>query len=314
MMVWSHSPRSSTAFRMRPTPFRMQPTTATVSFSKAIVYALFLRPGSFSLCAAVFLCLSLPLRSQGQKESTPFSHELLNRVLVAFVDSSGGVDYAGLKEARRDLDLYLDSLASVDPRNHPGRFPTPQHALAYWLNAYNAFVLTGVIDSFPVASVMDIEGGEFFDSRRFLAGEDTLSLNELENQIVRPQYRDPRVHFALNCGATSCPALGGRAFSGDDLDARLDAARDRFLAGPYVRIDRDESTVYVTKIMEWFGGDFTSWLTESAEGAVRDPGKPSITDYLVLYLPDDDAAYLRGHPQVKVVFEEYDWALNSRLK
>ena len=249
--------------------------------------------------------------AHGNSPPASFSHELLDQVVRSYVDSAGNVDYQALQRGRQPLDQYLDSLAVVGPRSHPGRFPTPQHELAYWLNAYNAFVLTGIVDAYPVASVMDIEAGEFFKRRRFTAGGDSLSLDALENEIVRPLYRDPRVHFALNCGAKGCPALARTAFSGADLDSHLDAAQDRFMREPrHVRLDREQSVIYLSNILNWFGADFTTW--SPAACACVDGGDRSIIDYLILYLPDDAADYLRAHMQVDIIFVEYDWSLNAQ--
>jgi hypothetical protein len=128
-------------------------------------------------------------------------------VLRTQVDGEGRVDYPQLKIARAALDAYVDSLAQCSPRRHPGRFPTPAHALAYWVNAYNALVLRGAIDGYPVSRVDELGGLDwFFRKRQLVAGGDSLTLDQLENQIIRPEYRDPRIHFALNCGAVSCPA------------------------------------------------------------------------------------------------------------
>ncbi|MCH8199817.1 MAG: DUF547 domain-containing protein, partial [Chloroflexi bacterium] len=137
------------------------------------------------------------------------------------------------------------------------------------------------------------------------------SLDQLENDIVRSLYRDPRIHFALNCGARGCPAMTRKAFSGAHLDVHLDAARERFMQEPrHVRIDRDQSVIYLSSILDWFRADFTSWLTVS--GASPEGREVSIIDYLILYLPDDAAGYLRAHPQIEIVYVDYDWSLNAR--
>lgn len=86
--------------------------------------------------------------------AAPFSHALFDQVLRQRVDAGGRVDYPGLKAARETLDAYVDRLAQCSPHSHPDRFSTAQHELAYWIDAYNAFVLRGVIDAYPVASVL----------------------------------------------------------------------------------------------------------------------------------------------------------------
>jgi hypothetical protein len=171
-----------------------------------------------------FFVALLPLTLHATEKAVPFSHELLDQVLVQYVDTQGLVEYAALKKDRRLLDAYIDSLRQTSPASHPQRFASSQHELAYWINAYNASVLRGVIDAYPVASVMDIKLFDgFFNRQELVIGGQTLTLNDLENTIIRPQYQDPRIHFVVNCGALSCPELENRAFKADDLEQRLAA-------------------------------------------------------------------------------------------
>lgn len=255
------------------------------------------------LLAALFL-VALPAGA------TSFSHALFDQVLRTRVDAEGRVHYAQLKTTRAPLDAYVDSLGSCSPRSHPGRFPTPAHELAYWINAYNALVLRGVIDGYPVSRVDELGGLEvFFRQRQFAVGRQALTLDQLENQIIRPQYRDPRVHFALNCGAASCPALLNRAYTGEGLDSLLDAQTRRFAADPrQVRLDLQAGVLHLSQILNWYGEDFVRWFP-ATPGA---PAAPTLIDYLLLYLPADQARLLRPHPALSIVFDEYDWTLNDR--
>ena len=244
--------------------------------------------------------------------TVPFSHDLLDAVLQTYVDSSGQVDYAALKANRNSLDAYIDSLARFSPLNHPDRFPAPQHELAYWINAYNAFVLKGVIDAYPVSTVMDIgEQSGFFSKIFFLAGGEKLTLDEIENKIIRPRYREPRIHFAINCAAASCPSLENRAFRGEDLEVRLEAALQRFAGAPrHVRLDSENRQLHLSKIMQWFGADFVDWFPRDRDNS---PAEPTLIDYLLPYLAAEQAAYLRQNPDVAISYNDYDWTLNDRL-
>jgi hypothetical protein len=241
----------------------------------------------------------------------PFSHELLDQVLQAHVDSAGMVDYPALKASRTALDAYVDSLGETSPRSHPGRFPTRQHELAYWINAYNAFVLRGVVDAYPVASVKGIMAlSGFFTRKKFATGGQELTLNDLENEIVRPLYQDPRIHFAINCGAFSCPPLQQRAFAGEDLDTRLQQALERFARNPkYVRLDYQGRQLHLSKILDWYGQDFIKWFPQERKAAIANP---TIVDYLFPYLPEEMASYLRQYPDLQVTYDDYDWALNAQ--
>ena len=253
------------------------------------------------LCGALFLPPAPSL-------SAPFDHAPFNAVLQAHVDSLGQVDYPALQAERSPLDAYVDSLAGCSPRNQPERFPGPAYALAYWINAYNAFVLQGIIDAYPVASVMDIapEAG-FFKVKRFRAGGESLTLDHLENQIIRPQFKDPRIHFAVNCGAVSCPPLENRAYRGRDLDARLNAAQQRFMEDPrHLRLDREQKVLHLSQILQWYGGDFIAWHPRAPAS-----GQATVVDYLLLYLDGERASFVRAQPQLTLDFVPYDWTLNQ---
>jgi hypothetical protein len=231
-------------------------------------------------------------------------------VLRARVDAEGRVDYPRLKQDRAPLDAYADSLGLCSPHSHPGRFPSPAHGLAYWINAYNAFVLRGVIDGYPVSRVDELGGLDaFFRQRRFTSGGRALTLDQLENQIIRPEYRDPRVHFALNCGAAGCPALLGRAYTGESLDSLLEAQARRFAADTLqVRFDPQSGALHLSQILNWYGEDFIRWFP-AAPGA---PASPTLVDYLLRYLPAGTAGQLRRHRDPRIHFIEYDWSLNAQ--
>ncbi len=242
----------------------------------------------------------------------PFPHDLFDAVLQTYVDGSGRVDYTGLKSDRGPLDAYIDSLGRISPRSNPDRFPAPQHELAYWINAYNAFVLKGVIDAYPVVTVMDIEEESgFFSKIYFLAGGEKLTLDQVEHEIIRPNYREPRIHFAVNCAAASCPSLENLAFRGEGLEVRLEAALQRFAGTPsHVRLDKENNLLHLSKIMQWFGTDFVEWFPLNRDNL---PAEPTLIDYLLPYLTADDAAYLRQSSDVDISFNIYDWTLNDQL-
>lgn len=237
---------------------------------------------------------------------TAFSHNLLDEVLQVRVDSLGWVDYTGLKTDRSRLDAYIDSLALISPDQNPDRFPTPDHALAYWINAYNAFVLRGVIDAYPVKSVKDIALlNGFFNRTKFVAGGQERTLNDIENDIIRPQFKDPRIHFVVNCGARSCPVLEARAYQGADLQQRLEAATRRTLNDArYVRYDAAAQKLHLSKIFDWYKQDFIDWMPPPA------PPQPTLVDYVKRYSENSEA--LDAAEAVKVSFNDYDWHLNEQ--
>ncbi len=254
---------------------------------------------TWRIIVPVLLGVSLdPTPSMGAQP--PFSHALLNQILQERVDAEGRVDYAGLASHRGALDAYMDSLRLVSPAAAPQRFGRPQDALAYWINAYNAIVLHSVLKSYPMTSVADAGGLDaFFRQQRHLVGGDWLSLDEIENSIIRPQYSDARIHFAVNCGARSCPALDQQAYSGDSLDTHLERQTRRFATDPQ-HVQWRDGELWISKLLEWYRLDF------NGEGG----GDTELLDFLRPYAPPSVTDQLHSQPVIR--YFDYDWALNDQ--
>ncbi|MGD9762328.1 MAG: DUF547 domain-containing protein [Candidatus Binatia bacterium] len=280
-----------------------------------------MRPARLSAAAAGILLSALsactairpnvPAARLGPQPDT-FSHAAFDRVLQRFVDDRGRVDYGSLQAHRADLDWYYDLVAAYSPDSSPALFPTRAHALAYWLNAYNAAVMRTVLEYYPIAGVGDVDPwlpgkAGFFFLQRLTFGGATTSLYYLENNVVRERFRDPRVHFALNCASGGCPRLPRRAFTGEQLDQQLDAEARRFVAEPRnVRIDHGERAVYLSSIFNWYQRDFLDWPPlEGRSGA-------TLLDYVALYSTPEQVAELRRASEYDVRFAPYDWNLNDQ--
>lgn len=238
----------------------------------------------------------------------PFHHSTLDTVLVSYVNDAGLVDYASLQKDRTTLDSYIDSIGSVSPQSHPERFASSSHQLAYWINAYNALVLRGIIDAYPVDSVKDIKLlNGFFNRQTWNVGGRFLTLDTIENDIIRPRFNEPRIHFVLNCGAKSCPPLENRAFTGTSLEDRLDKALMRFIASEdffYLQEDR----LILSKIIDWYRTDFHHQTpSNSSQNTVIDP----LISYFIPYA-DPSMIDLLRHPTLNVEFMDYDWSLNEQ--
>ncbi|MCG8621731.1 MAG: DUF547 domain-containing protein, partial [Proteobacteria bacterium] len=165
------------------------------------------------------------------------------------VNTEGQVNYAKLKANPEKLERYLDMLAVAKPT---GLSYNAQ--LAFWVNAYNALVIKGVIDHYPTTSVRKIKWfGGFFYRLKFQVAGKTYTLNQIEHDIIRTEFVDPRVHFVLVCASTSCPPLENRAFSAEDIEERLETATLSFIDKPEnVRVDRTKRRVYSSKIFKWY--------------------------------------------------------------
>lgn len=208
----------------------------------------------------------------------------------------GLVDYAGLKADRKGLDEYLSKMGVVQP----GRLDRDDR-LAFYINLYNAATLQLIIEKYPVQSIKDI--GSLFTTPwkiKFVLLEGRMvSLDYIEHDIIRPEFKEPRVHFALNCSAMSCPILLGEPYEGDLLDTQLQLAGEMFINdGKYNYLEGD--TIYVSKIFDWFSEDFPSdflgWFSGHAKGALR---------FRLEKLQSNGMS-----PRIKYL--KYDWRLNQQ--
>ena len=219
-----------------------------------------------------------------------FPYDDLAGVLSRYVDGEGQVDYAGLKKARAPLDRFVALLSVAGPEKTPKWFPTREHKLAYYVNAYNALTLFQVVERLPDFTNPYDNKVTFWGTTRFLLDGKLTSLHALENDLIRPTFKEPRVHFALNCASAGCPMLPREPFTPQKLEAQLARETIRFL-GQKRNVDVKDGVLVLTQIFEWYGEDF--------------PGGPE--------------AWVRARrkalPATKSVsFRPYDWALNEQRK
>lgn len=222
--------------------------------------------------------------------------EILDQYVV-----DGAVDYRGLGDRGQPaFDAYLDTLRAASSAESGW---TREERLAFWVNAYNAFTIRLILDHHPLPSIRAIGFLPLaaFRTRFIPLGTDQrmISLNMIENDILRRRFQDPRIHFAIVCASKSCPALLSEAYRATIIDQQLDMAARAFLADPSKnRWDSVAGTLYLSSIFKWFRGDF-----ERAAGTVP------IFVGRYMHLPDVVAS---GSRSVRTVFLPYDWSLNEQ--
>ena len=256
--------------------------------------------GRFRLAKFALVCLLCAGPCHG------FDHSGLDAVLKGYVNEEGRVDYTALQENRTSLDAYVEALAAISPKNHPDAFPSRDSRLAYWINAYNALVLRGVIDAYPVNSVKDIKIlSGFFNRTWYSVGGESYTLNDIEHDILRDEYAEPRIHAAINCASIGCPKMESSAFFPHRIDARLEEAMHKFLNEQRnVTIDETKRIVTLSKVLDWFESDFTGWYQKQF-GVER----ANILDYVALYVNGDRAGGMNR--TWSVAYHDYDWSLND---
>ena len=251
-------------------------------------------------CLALAFLLLIPNAKAGA-----FDHSEWQQVLSAHVNELGEVDYAAIKRSPAPLESYLVRLAKASPQSHPDRFPSPDHELAYWLNAYNAFTVKGVVDGYPAKSIRDLGFRfGFFRKKAFVAGGVTMSLDHIEHEIIRKQFGDPRIHFAIVCASISCPRLDRQAFRGETLDQHLDRLARRFMSERRnVTITEGANEIRLSKIFDWFQDDFA----RSSESR----GKQAVLSFIREYADDRLRSSIDRLRNPKVTYHDYDWSLNA---
>lgn len=212
------------------------------------------------------------------------NHLNFNALLQKHVNNAGNVNYAAFKQDEAKLDAYLAELQKSTPQKEWSR----AESLAYWINAYNAGTIKLILKNWPVKSIMDLHSGKPWDVKWIKLGSSTYSLNQIEHDIIRPRYKDARIHFAVNCAAASCPPLPNKAFTGSNLNSLLTSRTRAFVRNSAYNTISD-TEVKVSKIFDWYGDDF---------GDLR----AYLNKYTATAIP---AAQEIG-------FREYDWSLNKQ--
>lgn len=226
-----------------------------------------------------------------------FDYGPWNTLLKTHVNDVGQVNYDALKADRAALDAFVALMAAVGPKSRPALFDTREKQLAYYINAYNALTMFNVINRLPaMKSVMD-DKNDFFYFTEFTLDGTPISLYKLENDLIRPTFNEPRIHFALNCASVGCPVLPAEAFLPETLDAQLERETQKFLHETRnVSVDANK-TVTLSKIFEWYAVDFP----------------PSPVEWIRAKAPDISLP-AAGDPAMKISHRPYDWALNVQPK
>jgi len=246
-----------------------------------------------------------------------FSHAAFESLLQEYVTPEGQVDYGRWLASDASvsaLESYLAAVSRFSPDNTPERFPDRNDSLAYWLYGYNAYVIKGVLDRWPLSSVTDVKapieavkGLGFFYQLRFSFGGKYLSLFAVENEKIRARYKDARIHFVLNCASASCPVIRPELPTGDALQQLMTRAAGEFVNDANnVSVDHDNGTVYLSSIFKWYRKDFINDL--HAKGRPAERGLIDYVSGLAAGSLRDDLDRANGY---NVEFRDYDWDLNA---
>lgn len=236
-----------------------------------------------------------------QPDASGVDHALWDYLLKSYVEN-GLIDYEGMK---RDylFKTYLQQLGSANIES----LETDDERLALYCNAYNAFVINGVITHQIKQTVQEISAEDpflFFRLKEHVFGNQTLSLNELEHQTIRPNFKEPRVHVGLVCAAKSCPVIRAEAFVGSRVREQLEDQAILFANNPaHVSFNEKENAIYLNAILDWYSkdwdatGGYLPWIKKRVKN-------PSLAKRIEL----------AETKEVEIKFSAYDWTLNTQGK
>lgn len=238
-------------------------------------------------------CSTVPTAFNPQDPIPPkeFSHQNFHGVLRAHV-GHGVVDYPAIA-ADPGFERYIQQLDRIDPSS----FPTRQDRLVFWINAYNAFAIKGILDGYSPLTLFGRY--RYFIGRAYRVGGQSINLYDLEREVLIPDFREPRIHFAIVCASSSCPRLQSRAYAADKLEEQLEQSAREFINDPTRnRFDRERKIASLSMIFKWFEQDFVAH-------------SGSLLNYVRPYLADPDLARELESTPYTVEFLEYDWRLNG---
>jgi hypothetical protein len=231
----------------------------------------------------------------GIRLSAPVNHSQWDKLLRLYVDEAGNVNYQKWIKHQDDLNAYLQTIQDNPPDEETW---SDNEKIAYWINAYNAFTIKLILNHYPVKSIKDI-GSSIqipfvntpWDIKFIAIGGKRYDLNNLEHSILRKEFDEPRIHFAIVCASASCPKLRREAYTAEKLNDQLNDQTRTFLADP----DKNRintKAVVISKIFSWFRGDFTK--------------KQKLLEFL------DSYTDVNISPDASISFMDYDWSLNEQ--
>ncbi|MBC7775027.1 MAG: DUF547 domain-containing protein [Phycisphaerae bacterium] len=226
-------------------------------------------------------------------DSRPVTHEIWDGLVKKHVGTDGFVNYKGFIQDSMEFNRYLQLLETSHPSDKGW---TREEQMAYWINAYNAFTVQLILRNYPVSSIKDIKRGIAFvnsvwDIKFIKIQGYTYDLNNIEHNILRPVFKDARVHAAINCASYSCPKLLNEAYTAEHLESQLDKSMRNFVNDP-LRNQITAEKARISEVFKWFKGDFE-----------RDAG--SVREFLNRY------SKVKLTEQTDISHLDYQWSLNE---
>ena len=255
-----------------------------------------------------------------EQDDKALNYDNYAEVLKSYVDNKGMVNYKQLKANRAKLDSFVRQLSKLDDQAY--KKWSDNDKIAFWINAYNALTLKSIIDNYPIKSsffksriypknsIRQISG--VWDNIKHKVMGKAKTLEHIEHEILRKQFKEPGIHVTLVCAAMGCPPLRNEPYVGDKLQKQFEDQSRRFLSDPKkFNIDREGGKVSLSPIFKWFGLDFIGKYGTKETLPRLNENETAVINYISRILEKDDRDYLlRGNFKIKYL--DYDWSLNEQ--
>jgi hypothetical protein len=264
----------------------------------------------------LFFSIELSAREAEEK----FSSEKYYNVLKTYVDEKGKVNYRELKENKKEMKVFLETLEKLDPEEYQSW--SDEEKISLWINAYNVLTLKAILDQYPLKessfrtrkyprnSIRQISG--VWNKIKFPVMGKAITLDHIEHKILRKEFQEPRIHMALVCAAIGCPPLRQEPYKAKMLNEQLDDQTRRFLSEPNnFLIDKEQRLVYLSAIFKWYGKDFIGSYEPLNRFKKSNRKEGAVLYFISHYLQEEDRRFLeQGSYSIKYL--DYDWTLNEQ--
>lgn len=258
------------------------------------------------------------VKSENFDQAYAAYNSLLNKYVL-----DAKVNYQGFIDSRAEFEAFLSSLGSVDQADFDTW--TKEQKLSFWINAYNAFTIKAIIDNYPITrsfsligifyapsnSILQIKG--VWDKLQFRAVGKMVTLEEIEHEILRKEFNEPRIHMAIVCASISCPDLRNKAYMSEKLEEQLRDASINFVNNPYkgVSIDQQDGKVKFSKIFKWFGEDFIQNYGNEKLISNYSLKENAVLNFTAEYIQSDETREYLMNNKLKIGYLGYDWHLSD---
>ena len=238
----------------------------------------------------ILLFVSVFIIFKGQAQ---ISHKQWDMLTKKHVTPSGVVNNKGFVKDSIQLNAYLKLMSNNPPKSTWSK----NEELAYWINTYNAFTVKLMVKHYPVKSIKDLGGSIYkvntsWDIKFIVIGGEKMDLNNIEHKKIRDQFKEPRIHFAVNCASVSCPKLRNEAFTAERLNTQLNDQARYFINNPIKNNTKDPANPQLSKLFNWYGDDF------------KENGN-TVLDFINKYLDN------KIPKEANVAYMNYIWTINE---